>query len=65
MKVAVKKDGHRFYTHVNQVVVDPAKSPQNKDTNGRKEEFKGKDADHTLCPEGLFCIFKGFFLSIL
>lgn len=49
MKVAVKKDGHHFYTHINQVVFDPARPPQPKDkkSNGKKEDFKGKDADHT------------------
>ncbi len=50
MKVAVKKDGHHFYTHINQVVVDPAKTPpqpKDKETNGKKEDFKGKYADHT------------------
>ncbi|XP_070710647.1 sperm-associated antigen 17 [Pempheris klunzingeri] len=43
MKVAVKKDGHHFYTHINQVVVDPPKPPpqaQDKETNGKKEDFK-------------------------
>ncbi|XP_059211469.1 sperm-associated antigen 17 isoform X3 [Centropristis striata] len=43
MKVAVKKDGHQFYTHINQVVVDPAtpaSQPHDKETNGRKEDFK-------------------------
>ncbi|XP_054457183.1 LOW QUALITY PROTEIN: sperm-associated antigen 17 [Anoplopoma fimbria] len=35
MKVAVKKDGHNFYTHINQVVVEPANplpQPQDKET---------------------------------
>lgn len=50
MKVAVKKDGHRFYTHINQVVVRPEKpplQPQDKETSDKKKEFKGKDADNT------------------
>ncbi|XP_037613814.1 sperm-associated antigen 17 isoform X2 [Sebastes umbrosus] len=43
MKVAVKKDGHRFYTHLNQVVVHPEKpppQPQDKETSDKKKEFK-------------------------
>ncbi|XP_045921356.1 sperm-associated antigen 17 isoform X4 [Micropterus dolomieu] len=44
MKLAVKKDGHHFFTHINQVVVvDPPKpppQPQEKETNGKKEDFK-------------------------
>ncbi|XP_073330742.1 sperm-associated antigen 17 [Pagrus major] len=43
MKVAVKKDGHYFCTHINHVVVDPAKrplQPQDKEPNGKKEDFK-------------------------
>ncbi|XP_044039721.1 sperm-associated antigen 17 isoform X2 [Siniperca chuatsi] len=43
MKLAVKKDGHHFYTHINQVVVDPPKpppQPQDKEPNGKKEDFK-------------------------
>ncbi|XP_031140996.1 sperm-associated antigen 17 isoform X4 [Sander lucioperca] len=43
MKLAVKKDGHHFNTYVDQIVVDPAKplpQPQDKETNGRKEDFK-------------------------
>lgn len=50
MKLAVKKDGHHFYTHINQVVVDadkPPPQPQDKETNSRKEDFKGKDAGYT------------------
>lgn len=50
MKLAVKKDGHHFNTYVDQIVVDPAKplpQPQDKETNGRKEDFKSKYADHT------------------
>lgn len=49
MKVLVKKDGHHFYTHINQVVVDAAKTPpqlQDIINNDKKEDFKGKDADH-------------------
>lgn len=49
MKVAVKKDGHHFCTHINHVVLDPAKrplQPQDKEANGKKEDIKGKDADH-------------------
>ncbi|XP_030578529.1 sperm-associated antigen 17 [Archocentrus centrarchus] len=41
LKVAVKKDGHHFYTHVNQVVVEPAKHPpqtqRNKNTEPEKD----------------------------
>ncbi|XP_031706794.1 sperm-associated antigen 17 isoform X2 [Anarrhichthys ocellatus] len=36
VKVAVKKDGHHFYTHINHVVVDPANplpQPQDNETN--------------------------------
>ncbi|XP_063756379.1 sperm-associated antigen 17 [Eleginops maclovinus] len=43
MKLAVKKDGHYFCTHINQIVVDPVKplpQPQDKETNGRKDDFK-------------------------
>lgn len=48
MKVAVKKDGHHFYTHINQVVSEnPLPQSKNNDANGRKEDLKGKDADHT------------------
>ncbi|XP_029382247.1 sperm-associated antigen 17 [Echeneis naucrates] len=27
MKLAVKKDGHHFYTHINQIVIEPVKPP--------------------------------------
>ncbi|XP_042368348.1 sperm-associated antigen 17 [Plectropomus leopardus] len=43
MKVAVKKDGHHFYTHINHIVVYPVKpppQPQDKENSGRKEDFK-------------------------
>ncbi|XP_040887756.1 sperm-associated antigen 17 [Toxotes jaculatrix] len=43
MKMDVKKDGHHFYTHINLVVIDPAKSsiqPQDKETNDKKEDCK-------------------------
>ncbi|XP_056225932.1 sperm-associated antigen 17 isoform X2 [Seriola aureovittata] len=43
MKLAVKKDGHHFYTHINQVVIDPAKpppQPHGKETNDKKEDCK-------------------------
>ncbi|KAM9425740.1 sperm-associated antigen 17 [Pholidichthys leucotaenia] len=33
MKVAVKKDGHHFYTHINHVVVDPIKAPPQSQDN--------------------------------
>lgn len=48
MKVAVKKDGHHFYTHINQVVIDGKTTPpQPQDINNdKKEDFKGKDADY-------------------
>ncbi|KAM6894209.1 sperm-associated antigen 17 [Lycodopsis pacificus] len=45
VKVAVKKDGHHFYTHINHVVVDPANplpQPQDKETNGRREYLNAK-----------------------
>lgn len=71
MKLAVKKDGHHFFTHINQVVVvDPPKpppQPQEKETNG-----KGKDTDHAtdICrqsPEFLsiicVCVFVSFSVS--
>lgn len=67
MKVSVKKDGHHFYTHINQVVVDlagPPPQPQDKDTNGKKEDFKSKDANDTTdikqCP-----VILGFSSTIL
>ncbi|CAK6967972.1 LOW QUALITY PROTEIN: sperm-associated antigen 17 [Scomber scombrus] len=42
MKVAVKKDGHHFYTHINQVVTDGAKTPPKPQdiNNDKKEDFK-------------------------
>uniref|UniRef100_A0A3Q1HUT0 Sperm-associated antigen 17-like n=1 Tax=Acanthochromis polyacanthus TaxID=80966 RepID=A0A3Q1HUT0_9TELE len=43
MIVDVKKDGHHFYTHINQVVVDPVKPPpQPRDGKNAdpKEDFK-------------------------
>ncbi|KAM4536985.1 sperm-associated antigen 17 [Odontesthes bonariensis] len=43
MKLAVKKDGHHFYTHINQVIADPAKpASQPRDTKNTdlKEECK-------------------------
>ncbi|XP_049923564.1 sperm-associated antigen 17 isoform X3 [Epinephelus moara] len=42
MKLAVKKDGHHFYTHINHVVdwAKPLPLAQDKETNGRKEDFK-------------------------
>lgn len=44
MKVAVKKDGHNFYTHINQVVsAKPPPKPQDKESNSIKEDVKGKD----------------------
>lgn len=49
VKVAVKKDGHHFYTHINCVVVDPVKPPahlQNKDTSDKKEDFKGTNPEN-------------------
>lgn len=48
MKIAVKKDGHQFYTHINQVI-DHATSPSqpnSMETNEKKEDFKGKDVGH-------------------
>jgi len=46
MKLTVKKDGHHFYTHINQVVADPAKPasqpPDTKNTD-LKEECEGID----------------------
>lgn len=47
MKLAVKKDGHHFYTHINQVVIDPVKPPpqqHDKEISDKKEDCKGKDA---------------------
>ncbi|XP_069026480.1 sperm-associated antigen 17 [Embiotoca jacksoni] len=47
MKVAVKKDGHHFYTHINQVVVvEPAKpppEPQDKTKADPKDDCKGSE----------------------
>ncbi|XP_027134086.1 sperm-associated antigen 17 isoform X1 [Larimichthys crocea] len=41
MKVAVKKDGHNFYTHINQVVsAKPPPKPQDKESNSIKEDVK-------------------------
>nr|XP_020479386.1 sperm-associated antigen 17 [Monopterus albus] len=43
MKVAVSKDGHSFYTHINHVVVGPAKLPpqrQDNDTSDIKGDCK-------------------------
>ncbi|XP_035479939.2 sperm-associated antigen 17 isoform X3 [Scophthalmus maximus] len=37
LKVAVKKDGHNFYTHINQVVIYPP-PPQGKEINDKKED---------------------------
>ena len=44
MKLAVKKDGHHFYTHINQVFSDRPPQPHNKETNENKQDCKGKDA---------------------
>nr|XP_040038029.1 sperm-associated antigen 17 isoform X5 [Gasterosteus aculeatus aculeatus] len=44
MKVAVKKDGHHFYTHINQVVSEnPLPQSKNNDANGRKEDLKASE----------------------
>ncbi|KAL6118697.1 spag17 [Pungitius sinensis] len=41
MKVAVKKDGHHFCTHINQVVSEnPLPQSQDCNTTGRKEDLK-------------------------
>ncbi|XP_030017766.1 sperm-associated antigen 17 [Sphaeramia orbicularis] len=43
MKVAVKKDGHHFYTHINHVVVESSKAssePQDKQTSEKSEDVK-------------------------
>ncbi|KAM6908930.1 sperm-associated antigen 17 [Xenentodon cancila] len=43
MKLAVKKDGHHFYTHINHIKVDPAKPPsqaQDKKITDSKENCK-------------------------
>lgn len=54
MKVAVKKDGHHFYTHINQhAAVDPVKPPahpQSKDSD-KKEDLKGKDPGNDYDPQ--------------
>lgn len=50
MKVVVKKDGHHFYTHINQFVVDLAKCPPHNQDNKNIEpekDCRGKDA--TCC----------------
>ncbi|KAM8900354.1 sperm-associated antigen 17 isoform 2-T3 [Spinachia spinachia] len=39
MKVAVKKDGHHFCTHINQVVTENP-LPQSQDNDSRKEDLK-------------------------
>lgn len=47
LKLAVKKDGHCFYTHINHCVVDPVIAPthlQYKESSDKKEECKGKDS---------------------
>lgn len=44
MTLTVKKDGHHFHTHINQV--DPAKSapqPQDKKSTEPKNDCKGKN----------------------
>lgn len=47
MKIAVKKDGHQFYTHINQVAHATSPSqPNSKETDDKKEDFKGKDVGH-------------------
>uniref|UniRef100_A0A672YSF0 Sperm associated antigen 17 n=1 Tax=Sphaeramia orbicularis TaxID=375764 RepID=A0A672YSF0_9TELE len=48
MKVAVKKDGHHFYTHINHVVVESSKAssePQDKQTSEKSEDVKGNGHD--------------------
>lgn len=45
-KLAIKKDGHHFYTHINQVVIDPPPQPNDKKTHDKKEDCKGNDAGH-------------------
>ncbi|XP_028285189.1 sperm-associated antigen 17 [Parambassis ranga] len=43
MKLSVKKDGHNFYTHINEVLADPAKPPpqtQDTKTTDPKEDYK-------------------------
>ncbi|XP_029311120.1 sperm-associated antigen 17-like isoform X2 [Cottoperca gobio] len=40
MTLALKKDGHHFCSHINQVVVDPAKHLPQPQDNGRKESLK-------------------------
>ncbi|XP_034425328.1 sperm-associated antigen 17 isoform X1 [Hippoglossus hippoglossus] len=43
MKLAVKKDGHHFYTHINQVVIHPARPPSQppkKETSDKKDDCK-------------------------
>ncbi|XP_053272684.1 sperm-associated antigen 17 [Pleuronectes platessa] len=40
MKLAVKKDGHHFYTHINEVVIPPARpsrQPPKKETSDKKD----------------------------
>ncbi|XP_041842655.1 sperm-associated antigen 17 isoform X2 [Melanotaenia boesemani] len=36
MKLAVKKDGHHFYTHINQVVINPARCDLKKGCDGKE-----------------------------
>lgn len=45
MKVAVKKDGHSFFTHVNRIVVElPGPPTQDKTTVPSKQDSRGKAA---------------------
>lgn len=78
VKVAVRKDGHHFYTHINHVVVDPVKPLaylQNNDASDKKEDLKGKDPgnnkdikqhpESTVVTSGFYMSFVilGFFVS--
>ena len=68
MKLAVKKDGHHFYTHVNQLVIDATKPPtqtQEKKTTDSKQGHRGKNAVMLNSTLSYCAVIIGFFGSIL
>lgn len=64
MKVAVNKDGHNFFVHINHVVVDrvtPPSQPQNQEPVVK--DIKGKAADSARDSNVIHCYFKADFIS--
>ncbi|XP_051284825.1 sperm-associated antigen 17 isoform X4 [Dicentrarchus labrax] len=62
MKVSVRKDGHHFYTHINQTVVEPAvpaPHSEDKEINGTKEDFKVSE------PVAMKIVKEGSFSAVL